>query len=142
MSLNHSKSIFRVNQGKILGYIFFYCGISIDSERVVVISNLPTLTSKKSVQDFMGTINFVRRCVLDFIVMVKPIHNLLKQDKTFSCTFEEDKDFIGIKKAIISAPVLAKPNFNKGFIIYTNATKEEISSTLLQDNGQNQENPI
>jgi hypothetical protein len=49
-----------------------------------VITNLPTPTSKKSVQDFMGTINFVRRFVPDFAMMVKPIHNLLKQDRTFS----------------------------------------------------------
>jgi hypothetical protein len=127
MSLNPSKSIFRVTQGKLLGHIVSDCGISIDPERVVVIINLPAPTSKQGVQAFMGTINFVRRFVPDFVVMVKPIHNLLKQDRTFSWTDEVEKDFIGIKKEISSAPVLAKPDFNKDFIIYTNATEEAIS---------------
>jgi hypothetical protein len=48
--------------------------------------NLPAPTSKKKVQAFMGIINFVHRFVPDFVVMVKPIHNLLKQDRSFSWT--------------------------------------------------------
>jgi hypothetical protein len=88
MSLNPSKSILGVTQGKLLGHIVSDCGISIDPERVVVIINLPAPTSKQSVQAFMSTINFVRRFVPYFVVMVKPIHNLLKQDRTFYWTNE------------------------------------------------------
>jgi hypothetical protein len=122
MSLNPSKSIFKVTQGKLLGHIVSNRGISTEPERVVAITNLPTPTSKQGVQVFMGTINFVRRFVPNFVVMVKPIHNLLKQDRTFSWTDELETNFIRIKKAISSAPVLAKADFNKDFIIYTNAT--------------------
>jgi len=84
MSLNPSKSIFKVTQGKLLGHIISDRGISIDPKRVVVIINLPAPTSTQGVQAFMGAINFVRRFVPNFIVMVKPIHNLLKKDRTFS----------------------------------------------------------
>jgi hypothetical protein len=58
--------------------------------------------------------------------MVKPIHNLIKQDHSFSWTDDVENDFVGIKKAISSAPVLAKPDFEKEFTIYTNATKEAV----------------
>jgi hypothetical protein len=34
----------------------------------------------------MGFINFVHRFVPDFVLMVEPIHNLLKQDRPFSWT--------------------------------------------------------
>jgi hypothetical protein len=91
-----------------------------------VILNLPAPTSKKEVQAFMGIINFVRRFVPDFVVMVKPIHNILKQDRSFSWTDDVENAFLRIKKAISSAPVLAKPDFEKDFIIYTNATEEAI----------------
>jgi hypothetical protein len=50
MSLNPSKSIFGVSQGKLLGHIVSDCGISIDPERVVAIMNLPAPTSKQGVQ--------------------------------------------------------------------------------------------
>jgi hypothetical protein len=59
----------------------------------------------------MGIINFVRRFVPDFVVMVKPIHNILKQGHSFSWTDNVDNDFIGIKKEISSPPVSAKPDF-------------------------------
>jgi hypothetical protein len=84
----------------------------------------------------MGIINFVRRFVLDFAVMVKPIHNLLKQDHSFSWMDDVVNAFIGIKKEICSVPVLAKPNFEKEFMIYTNATEEAISAILMQYDDQ------
>jgi hypothetical protein len=79
ISLNPSKYIFDITKGKILGNIFSDSRISIDPERIVAILNLPDLTSKKEVQAFMGIINFVCRFVPDFVVMVKPIHNILKK---------------------------------------------------------------
>jgi hypothetical protein len=90
----------------------------------------------------MGVINFVRRFVPDFAVMVKPIHNLLKQDHSFSWTDDVENDFEGIKKAISSAPVLAKPDFEKEFTIYTNATEEAVSVVLMQNDDQGNEKPV
>jgi ribonuclease HI len=132
ISLNPSKSIFGVTEGKLLGHIVSDSGISIDPERIVAILNLPAPTSKKEVQAFMGVINFVRRFVPDFAVMVKPIHNLLKQDHPFSWTDDVENAFEGIKKEISSAPVLAKPDFEKEFTIYTNATEEAVSVVLMK----------
>ena len=74
--------------------------------------NLSTPTSKKEVQAFMGIINFVRRFVPDFSVMVKPIHNLLKKDRSFSWTDDVENDFVRIKKEISYASVLAKPDLH------------------------------
>jgi hypothetical protein len=70
----------------------------------------------------MGVINFIRRFVPGFSIMVKPIHNHLKQYHSFSWTDDVENDFVGIKKAISSELVLAKPDFEKEFMIYTNAT--------------------
>ena len=79
----------------------------------------------------MGVINFIRRSVPDFVVMVKPIHILLKKDLFFSWTNDVENAFEGIKKAISSAPVLAKPDFEKEFTTYTNVTEETISAILM-----------
>ena len=71
----------------------------------------------------MGVIDFVCSFVPDFVVMVKPIHNLLTQDHSFSWTDDVENDFLGIKKAISSTLVLAKLDFEKEIMIYTNATE-------------------
>jgi hypothetical protein len=53
--------------------------------------------------------------------MFKPIQNILKKDCSFSWTDNVENYFVGIKKEISSTLVLAKPDFEKEFIIYTNA---------------------
>jgi hypothetical protein len=80
----------------------------------------------------MGRINFVRIFVLNFAVMVKPIHNRLKHDQFFSWTKDVERYFVGIKRAIGSTPVLAKPYFDKDFIIYMNSTEEAIHIFLCK----------
>jgi hypothetical protein len=52
----------------------------IDSKRTQVISKLPSPLSKKSMQSFLGQINFVRRFVPSFSEMVRPLQNLIKKD--------------------------------------------------------------
>jgi hypothetical protein len=90
----------------------------------------------------MGIINFVRRFIPDFVVMVKPIHNLLNKDHYFSWTDEVENVFLMINKEIISTPFLAKSYFEKDFIIYTNATKKEIYVILLQCDDQSNEKHV
>jgi hypothetical protein len=49
ISLNPSKSIFGITNGKLLGHIVSNSGISIDPKRIAVILNLLAPTSKKEV---------------------------------------------------------------------------------------------
>jgi hypothetical protein len=90
----------------------------------------------------MGVINFFCRFVPNFVVMVKPIHNFLKQYHSFSWTDDVENDFVGIKKAISSTLVLGKPDFEKEFMIYTNATEEVVSSILMQGDEQGNEKTV
>jgi len=142
MSLNPNKSIFGGAAGKILGHVVSEAGISIDPKRVKAISVVPYPTSKKSIQAFMGKINFVRRSIPNFAFIVKPIHNLLKANQTCVWNKQANKSFLKIKDALSSAPVLATPNFSKDFILHTNATEEAIAAILMQKKLQNDEQPI
>jgi hypothetical protein len=78
--LNPKKSVFAVEQGKLLGFIVSNEGMIIYPERTQVISKLPPPSSKKSMQSFLGQINFVRRFVPSFSEMVRPLQNLIKKD--------------------------------------------------------------
>jgi hypothetical protein len=54
ISLNPKKSIFTVEQGKLLGFIVSSDGMIIDPERTQVIAKLLPPTTKKSMQSFLG----------------------------------------------------------------------------------------
>jgi hypothetical protein len=74
--------------------------------------------------------------------MVKPIHNILKQYHSFSWKYDLENYFLRIKKAISYVPVLAKPNFEKYFIVYINAIEEAIYAILLQCDEKNNEKHV
>ena len=54
ISLNPKKSVFAVEQGKMLGFIVSNEGMIIEPERTQVISKLPPPSSKNSMQYFLG----------------------------------------------------------------------------------------
>jgi hypothetical protein len=83
ISLNPAKSVFGVSGGKLLGHIITKYGDKLDSERVESIGKVPLPTSKKLLQSFLGKTNFVRRFILSYDEIMKPIYKLLKKDVKF-----------------------------------------------------------
>jgi hypothetical protein len=140
--LNPKKSIFAVEQGKLLGFIVSSEGMIIDPERTQVIAKLPPPTSKKSMQSFLGQINFVRRFVPSFSEMVRPLQNLIKKDTQYHWGPLENQDFNAIKKAIIDAPSLMSPDFSQDFTLFTFASDRSYAAVLTQKNVENNEVPI
>jgi hypothetical protein len=114
----------------------------IDPERTQVITKLPPPTSKKSMQSFLGQINFVRRFVPSFSKMVRPLQNIIKKDTQYHWGPLESQSFNAIKKAIIDAPSLMSPNFSQDFTLYTFASNRFYAAVLTQKNVENNEVPI
>jgi hypothetical protein len=139
--LNPKKSIFAVEQGKLLGFIVSSDGMIIDPERTQVIAKLPPPTSKKSMQSFLGQINFVRRFVPSFSEMVRPLQNLIKKDTQYHWGPTENQAFNAIKKAIIDAPSLMSPDFSQDFTLYTFASDRSYAAVLTQKNSRTTKYP-
>jgi hypothetical protein len=140
--LNPKKSIFAVEQGKLLGFIVSSKGMIIDSERTQVILKLPPPSSKKSMQSFLGQINFVRRFIPSFSDMVRPLQNLIKKDAQYHWGPIENQDFNSIKKAIIDAPSFMSLDFLQDFTLYTFSSDRSYAVVLTQKNAENNEVPI
>ena len=85
--------MFVVIEGKLMGHIVSKKGISIDPERIKAIEQIPLPHGKKTMQSFMGTINFVQRFVPDFAQIVKPLQQMVKQSVQFKWTDVEKNAF-------------------------------------------------
>ena len=81
LSLNPKKSHFVVQEGKLLGHLVSANGIRIDPERVKAILKICFPRSKKDVQSFIGTINFLRWFIPNFAETIKQITSMLKKDQ-------------------------------------------------------------
>jgi hypothetical protein len=131
ISLNPKKSHFALREGKLLGHIVFADGVKIDPARVEAIQKLSLPRSKKDIQSFLGTINFIRRFIANFADLTKYITCMLRKDSEIKWTEEARHSFESIKKAIMTAPVLISPNFDKDFYIFSFASNDTIAAVLL-----------
>jgi ribonuclease HI len=142
ISLNPKKSNFALKEGKLLGHIVSEEGVKIDPKRVEAIRNLSLPRSKKDIQSFLGTINFVRRFIGNFAELTKNITAMLRKDSEIKWTEAARQSFNDIKEAITTAPVLISPDFSKTFYIFSFASNDTIAAVLLQKNTDEQEQPV
>ena len=140
--MNPKKCVFAVIEGKILGHVVSKKGISIDPERIKAIEQIPLPHNKKGMQSFTGTINFVRRFVLDFAQIVKPLQQMVKQSVQLKWTDVENNAFSKIKTYVAHAPSLKSPNFEKDFILYSFASNDSLAVVLTQKEDGGDEYPI
>jgi hypothetical protein len=136
LSLNPKKSLFAMEEGKLLGHIVSADGVKIDPSRVEAIQALSFPRSKKEVQSFLGKINFLRRFISNFVELVKNITNMLKKGNEVKWTVESRNSFDQIKKALTEAPVLVSPDYSKEFLIFSFASSDTVVVVFLQRNSE------
>jgi hypothetical protein len=142
LSLNPKKSLFAMQEGKLLGHIVLAEGVRIDPDRVEAIQALSLPRSKKEVQAFLGRINFLRRFVSNLAELVKHITAMLRKGHEIKWTAEPRKSFDQIKKALTEAPMLISPDYSKDFMIFSFASFDTVVAFLLQKNDRGKEQPI
>eukprot|EP00253_Pinus_taeda_P027185 PITA_27185 len=142
ISLNPKKSFFALDQGKLLGFIVSRDGIYIDPDRIKEISEIPFPQNKKSMQSFLGQINFVKKFVPDFSHIIFPLQAMIRKNAVFKWGLVEKEAFDLIKQSIINAPSLITPNFSNPFTFYSIASDSSYAAVLTQLNDYNLEAPI
>jgi len=142
ISLNPKKSLFGLEEGKLLGHIISKDGIRIDPERIQAILQIPYPRNIKELQAFLGKINFLRRFIPNLAKLIRLLSSMLKKDAKVKWSLETKQAFESIKTALTQTPVLTSPQFDKDFIIFSFASEHTIAVVLLQKDDQGNEKPI
>lgn len=108
-------------------------GVSTDPFKIANVSNWPSPTNVKELRSFLGLARYYRRFVKDFGLLTNPLTDLLKKGVIFTWTSVIESAFQLLKKALIFAPILAPPDFNKPFVVETDASDHGIGAVLHQD---------
>ncbi|CAN6338981.1 unnamed protein product [Urochloa humidicola] len=125
-----SKCSFAKQELKYLGHVISAQGVSTDPSKLVTVQKWPTPTSVKELRGFLGLAGYYRRFVRNFGMIAKPLTDLLKKGQMFVWTPMTEQAFQILKQALISAPVLALPNFQSPFVIETDASDKGIGAVL------------
>ncbi|CAM5173325.1 unnamed protein product, partial [Eretmochelys imbricata] len=111
---------------------------------VEVIRDWPAPRTKKQVQAFIGMAGYYRRFVPHFSAMATPITELCKKGKPDKVVWTEQcqEAFRALKEALVSGPVLANPDFDKPFVVFTDASDTGLGAVLMQEDEKGERHPI
>ena len=116
-------------QGKILGHIVSKNGITIDTDKIDVIFNLPRPKVVKEVQAFMGHCGYCCRFIHMYAMIAKPLYRLLV---SFDQSEECELSFERLKQALIIAPIFKSLDYTKIFYVHVDALAYAVGCVLAQ----------
>ncbi|KAI3719843.1 hypothetical protein L6452_20748 [Arctium lappa] len=130
--LNWEKCHFMVKEGIVLGHVISKKGVEVDKAKIEIVEKLPEPTTVKGIRSFLGHAGFYRRFIKDFSKISKPLCLLLQHDHKFDFTEDCRNAFLTLKKALITAPVVITPDWEKPFEIMCDANDWAVGAVLGQ----------
>jgi len=97
-----------------------------------VILLLPTPCTHMEVRSFLEYVGYYRRFIKKKSQIVVPLYSLTG-NVDFSWSDKCDTTFIGLKKLVLTAPILCEPNWEVPFHIFTNTSNVAIGVVLGQE---------
>jgi hypothetical protein len=128
-----SKCEFWLDRIAFLGHVISKEGITIDLAKVEAITNRRCPESPTEVRSFLGLVGFYRRFIEGFSKIASPLTQLTRKKVLYIWKEECEKSFLELKRRLCAAPVLALPEMNKPYEVYTDASKKWLGGELMQE---------
>ena len=110
-------------------------GIHASPEQVKAVLDWPQPQSVHDVRSFWGLDSYCRKFIKRFSQLAKPLIDLTR-DKVVWCWGDgETNSFKALKVAMATAPILRLPDFDKQFVVTTDASDVAVGAILERDFG-------
>ena len=130
--LKPTKCSFACSEVEFLGHVVSQDGIRPDPSKIKAVEEFPIPRCTTDVRSFPGLANYYRRFIKNFAALASPLNKLTGMYVQFLWDSEYDMAFSALKSALISAPILAYPDFSIPFELHTDASSTGIGFALCQ----------
>ncbi|CAM4556037.1 unnamed protein product [Caretta caretta] len=131
---NPAKCALGLAEARYLGYIVGRGIVKPQTNKLEAIQNWPRPTRKKQVHAFPGVVDYYRRFIPHFATRASPLTDLVKArgPNMVKWTNAAEGAFTDLRTALCNDPVLIAPDFNREFILQTDASKVGVGAVLSE----------
>lgn len=136
------KCEFLKKRMRVLGHVVTQEGIRPNPNKIDKILNWPIPKTTTQIKGFLGILGYYRKFIRDFAKLTKPLTKCLKKDAKIIHNDEFVSCFNDCKHLLTTDPILKYPDFNRKFILETDASDFALGAVLSQKCEDNKEHPI
>ncbi|KAJ9546759.1 hypothetical protein OSB04_019302 [Centaurea solstitialis] len=127
-----SKCEFWLHQVQFLGHVISGDGVSVEPSKIEAIQKREQPKNALEVRSFLGLAGYYRRFIRDFSKVAVPLTSLTHKDVKFVWSEAQEDAFQTLKDYLTRVPILALPEGNDDFVVYSHASKLGLGCVLMQ----------
>jgi hypothetical protein len=136
LKLNPSKCCFATRIITFLGHVVSNEGAKPDPGKIDVVVHFPKPKTVTNIRSFLGLTGYYRNYVRGYSRLAAPLFELTKRDVAFVWNLDCQQAFEALKRALVAAPVLVRPDFKKPFCLDVDWSPKGVGAILSQKEGK------
>ena len=131
--LKPKKCTIATHEVDLLGHVIGRDGTRPSPTKIKAVADYPRPISKSELRSFLGLISYYRHFVPNCAAKIQPLSKMLQEHVPFTWDQQSEATFILIKRWLIDENnLLIRPNFNKPFMLHTDASALGLGAVLSQ----------
>ena len=144
LTIKLKKCIFGASDCTYLGYQIGRGGVKPEQRKIEAILEMSRPQTKKEVRTFLGITGYYRRFVQNYATITEPLTELTRKNLPEKILWNEKTElaFQRLKEMLTTTPLRKNPDFNRTFILQTDASGVGVGAVLSQGEGESEDFPI
>ncbi|GKF04285.1 putative reverse transcriptase domain-containing protein, partial [Tanacetum coccineum] len=107
-------------------------GLHVDAAKIEAVNNWASPTTPMEVHQFLGLVGYYWRFIKDFSKIAKSLTGLTQKNKKYIWGKDQESAFQLLKQKLCEASILALPEGNDDFVVYCDASHQDLGVVLMQ----------
>ena len=144
LTINPAKCQLGKRKAVFLGHVVGGGHRSPTKKKVKAIQDLPVPKTKKDIRSVLGLIGYYAHYLQNYAELVAPLTDKLRKDEPEIVSWDQNCQdaFCKVKSLLSESPILAAPNFEREFLVQTDASRRGIGVVLSQLDDDGNEHPV
>ena len=144
LTVKRKKCQFGMAKCGYLGHVIGSGKVCPESAKIEAVRKFEQPTTKTRVRSFLGLTGYYRKFIPDYATLAAPLTDLTRKTKPnqVAWTPECAAAFDQLKDSLCVSPVLKSPDWNKPFVLQTDASDRGVGAVLSQSEDDGNDKPV